>query len=288
MDPIKVILDTDLGDDIDDAWALATCLGHPLIDLAGVATVWQDTQLRAAQTRKLLELAGRPDIPVAAGARDGLDCINALPRNNQADLLSAEDEARLREGRDDGVRLLAELAEANPGATLLTIGALTDAARLIVEFPQAYDKLERVVIMGGHMIPTLAHPEYNTQCDPRASQIVFRSSKPVTMVGLDVTLKCQMTQDDLDTVEAKGTPLSRALIDMTNLWRKLDWAHLPIIHDPLAALVCVEPNLVTLETRRVKVDEVGHIVADAQGEEVAVAVDVRPDDVRRRVVELCG
>ena len=138
MTPTKVILDTDLGDDIDDAWALSVCLGHPGIDLVGVATVWQDTQLRAAQTRKLLELAGRGDIPVAAGSRDGLDAINALPRNNQADLLSAEDEARLREGRNDGVRLLAELCEANPGATLLTIGAPTTMSYLPNSLSRGY------------------------------------------------------------------------------------------------------------------------------------------------------
>jgi purine nucleosidase/pyrimidine-specific ribonucleoside hydrolase len=285
---IRVILDTDLGDDIDDAWALAVCLGHPGIDLVGVATVWQDTQLRAAQTRKLLELAGRVDIPVAAGSRDGLDSINALPRNNQADLLSAEDEARLREGRNDGVRLLAELCAANPGATLLTIGALTNAARLLLEFPAAFAKLARLVIMGGHMSPELPYPEYNTQCDPRASQIVFGGPKPITMVGLDVTLKCVLTQEDLDVVAAKGTPLAAGLCHMTDLWRKVNWPHFPTVHDPLAALVCMEPELVTLETRRVSVDSAGGIVFDDAGQEVAVAVDVKPREVCRRVVELCG
>ena len=288
MDPIKVILDTDLGDDIDDAWALSVCLGHPQIDLVGVATVWQDTQLRAAQTRKLLELAGRGDIPVAAGSRDGLDSINPLPRNNQADLLSPEDEARLREGRNDGVRLLAELCDANPGATLLTIGALTNAARLMLEYPAAFDKIERVVIMGGHMSPELPYPEYNTQCDPRASQIVFAGPKPITMIGLDVTLKCVLTQEDLDVVAGKATPLAQGLSHMTSLWRGVHGGAYPTVHDPLAALVCVEPELVTLETRRVSADGGGWIVFDDAGQEVAVAVDVKPREVCRRVVETCG
>ena len=288
MDPIKVILDTDLGDDIDDAWALAVCLGHPGIDLVGVATVWQDTQLRAAQTRKLLELAGRADIPVAAGSRDGLDSINSLPRNNQADLLSAEDEARLREGRNDGVRLLAELCEANPGATLLTIGALTNAARLMLEFPDAFAKLARLVIMGGHMDAKIPYPEYNTQCDPRASQIVFAGPKPITMIGLDVTLKCVLTQEDLDVVAAKGTPLAQGLSHMTSLWRTVHGGAYPTVHDPLAALVCMEPELVTLETRRVSSDQGGWIVFDDAGQDVAVAVDVKPREVCRRVVETCG
>ena len=67
----KMILDTDIGDDLDDAWALATCIRHPALQLVGVTTVWSDTELRAAQARHLLELAGVSDVEVVNDAKRG-------------------------------------------------------------------------------------------------------------------------------------------------------------------------------------------------------------------------
>lgn len=291
-EPLALLLDTDIGDDIDDAWALSVCINHPLIRLVGVTTVWRDTELRAAQARLLLEKAGVTDVPVAAGTRDGLDRLLAFPRNCQADVLSAEEEARLRQGRCDAVRMLAELAEANPGLVVAPVGPLTNVARFICEYPRAFAQIGKLVIMGGHMRPDLAHPEYNVGCDVRASQIVFSCGKPIQMIGLDVTLRCQMQPGDLEAIEAKNTPLSQAIMVMTRLWQGAGDGQrkhgMPVVHDPLAVLTAVEPELVKWETRRVVIDDQGHCVADDAGNEIQVAVAVDPVPVRRRVVELIG
>ena len=290
--PVPLVLDTDIGDDIDDAWALSVCINHPAIHLVGVTTVWRDTELRAAQARLLLEKAGAADVPVAAGTRDALDRLLTFPRNCQADVLSAEDEARLRQGRCDAVRMLAELAESTPGLVVAPIGPLTNIARFICEYPQAFAKVSRLVIMGGHMRPDRSDPEYNVGCDPRASQIVFSSGKPIQMIGLDVTLRCQMQPEDLEAIAAKKTPLSEAILTMTRLWQGAGDGQrkrgMPIVHDPLAVLTAVEPDLVEWETRRVVIDDEGHCVADERGHEIQVAVQVNPDAVRHRVVELIG
>jgi purine nucleosidase/pyrimidine-specific ribonucleoside hydrolase len=292
-DGIPTIYDTDIGDDIDDAWALSVCLRHPGIDLLGVTTVHRDTELRAAQARRLLELAGRSDVPVAAGARDGLDRAFELWRNNQADVLSAEDEARLRPGRVDGVRFLAELIEANPGCTLLPVGPFTNIGRLIVEFPEAFAKVGRIVLMGGHTMPDRPEAEYNAGVDPRATRLMFAAGKPLTMVGLDVTLRCVMTPAELQAIEAKGTPLSQAILTMTRLWQ----AHVsppggpvrtPCIHDPLAALVSAEPAFVRLERQRIEIDDEGRCARVPGEPNCEVAVGVQPDAVRARIVELIG
>jgi purine nucleosidase len=291
-EPLPLVLDTDIGDDIDDAWALSVCINHPAIRLVGVTTVWRDTELRAAQARLLLEKAGVADVPVAAGARDGLDRLLDFPRNCQADVLSAEDEARLRPGRCDAVRMLAELADSVPGLVVAPVGPLTNVARFICEYPKAFAKIDRLVIMGGHMMADRPNPEYNVYCDPRASQIVFSCGKPIQMIGLDVTLRCQMQPGDLEAIEAKKTPLSDAIMTMTRLWqgagdgrRKLG---MPVVHDPLAVLTAVEPELVQWETRRVAIDDRGNCVASDCGGLVQVAIGVEPDPVRRRVVELIG
>jgi purine nucleosidase/pyrimidine-specific ribonucleoside hydrolase len=290
--PVPILYDTDIGDDIDDAWALSVCLRHPKIDLLGVSTVHRDTELRAAQARLLVELAGAT-VEVAAGSRDGLDRLFPLARNNQADVLSPADEERLRAGRVDGVRFLAERIEANPGCTLLPVGPFTNVGRLIAEFPEAYAKLGRLVIMGGHVRPDLPHPEYNASVDPRATRMMFESGKPLLMVGLDVTLRCVMTLEELAQIEAKGTPLSRAIMTMTRLWQAHvtppgEPVHTPCIHDPLAALVAVEPSFIRTEPMRLTIDEEGRCVRGEGEPNAEVAVDVDPDAVRQRVADLIG
>lgn len=291
-DRIPVLLDTDLGDDIDDAWALSVCINHPQINLVGVTTVWRDSVLRAAQSRLLLEKAGIPEVPVVAGTRDALDRTLDFPRNCQADVLSAEDEARLREGRTDAIRFMAEMADSTPGLVLLPIGPLTNIARFIVEFPESFAKIERLVIMGGHIMPDRVQPEYNVVCDPRASKIVFGCGKPITMIGLDVTLKCQMVPGDLEAINAKGTPLAQAILRMTELWqggpdgqRKKS---MPIVHDPLAALAVVEPDIVQGENLNIDIDEKGNCVVGSGPANALVAQRVDPVRVRARVVELIG
>jgi len=291
--PVPTLYDTDIGDDIDDAWALSVCIRHPRIELLGVTTVHRDTELRAAQARLLLELAGMERVPVVAGSRDALDRIFPLTRNCQADVLSPEDEERLRRGRADAVRFLAEMVDAHPGCTLLPVGPFTNIGRLIVEFPESFAKVGRLVVMGGHLIPDRPEPEYNASVDPRATRLMFQAGKPLLMVGLDVTLRCVMTPDELREIEAKNTPLANAIMTMTRLWQQ----HVsppggplrtPCIHDPLAALVSVEPSFVCTEMARIEIDEEGRCVRTEGEPNVEIATDVDPEAVRRRIVDLVG
>jgi len=94
---MKLFLDTDIGDDIDDAWALAACISHPDIELVGVTTVYGDTEVRAALARLLLERA-HVEVEVVAGTRDTLDRIISLQWPCYADVLDPE-ESSLRNGR---------------------------------------------------------------------------------------------------------------------------------------------------------------------------------------------
>lgn len=290
---IPTLYDTDIGDDIDDAWALSVCLRHPQIELLGVTTVHRDTELRAAQARLLVELAGMSNVPVVAGSRDALDRIFPLVRNCQADVLSAEDEDRLRKGRTDGVRFLAEMIESHPGCTLLPVGPFTNIGRLVVEFPDAFEKVGRLVVMGGHVMPGRVDPEYNASVDPRATRLMFEAGKPLLMVGLDVTLRCVMAPEELDEIEAKHTPLSEALMTMTRLWQQHVSAsggplRTPCVHDPLAALVSVEPSFIKTEPMHIEIDDMGRCVRSDGEPNVEVAVDVDSTAVRRRIVELVG
>lgn len=291
----KIILDTDIGDDIDDAWALATCIRHPDLNLVGVTTVLSDTELRAAQARYILEVAGVEGVEVAAGSRDKLDSIVQIRRNNQADVLSAEDEKRLRQGRTDAIRFLAQKARETDDLVLIPVGPITNIARFIMEFPEDFDRIAGLVIMGGHVMPGRDGPEYNAGADPRATKTVFTCGKPITMIGLDVTLKCRMTQDDLDAIKSKNTPLGNTIIKMTELWQEAGRRgapdaslRMPIVHDPLAVLVAADPPLVTIEPMHIEIDEQGRCIKTAGDPNINVAVDVDSVPVRRKLVELIG
>jgi inosine-uridine nucleoside N-ribohydrolase len=282
-----VLLDTDIGDDIDDAYALAVCLRHPEIDLLGVATVRGDSELRAAQARYLLALEGHPELPVAAGARDSLDKLVPIDRNRQAGVIPAAEEERWRAGRQDGVRALADWSAAHPGAILLTIGQLTNIARFRAEFPEQFALISRLVIMGGHLDASLSYPEYNIACDPRAAQMVFACGKPMLVVGLDVTLKCVMSKEDLDAIRQARTPLSAALAAMTKMWQgenadPQDPPH-PTLHDPLAALALAEPDVLRTVPRRIEIDRHGNFVLSEGKPNVDFAVEV---DARRALDRL--
>lgn len=287
--PLSVLLDTDLGDDIDDAYALGVCLRHPDVRLVGVSTVLGDTELRAAQARYLLALEGRSEIPVAAGSRDPLDALAPIKRNCQAAVLPAHEEERWRAGRQDGVRALAEWSASHPGAVLLAIGPLTNVGRLVTEFPEEFALLSRLVIMGGHMHSEIDYPEWNFRCDPRAAHTVLTAGKPVLLVGLDVTLQCRMTRQDLERISAARSPLCAALSAMTRMWQehaRAETPPLPTLHDPLAALAMVEPQVLTTESRTVEVDRYGNCLRAERPPNVEFAISVPGREAVERVVGL--
>jgi len=282
----RVLLDTDIGDDIDDAWAVALCLRHPEIRLTGITTVWRDTVTRAALARLLVESANVADVEVAAGSRDALDQILDPRKQTYAEVLESR-EQRLKQGRTDAVRFMAETIRNNPGLTLISIGPLTNVARLYLEFPEEFATVSRHIMMCGDLISGKQEPEYNAGCDPRATQIALSTGVPKFVVGLDVTLKCGLLEEDLEALKSKGTALASTLHRMTRLWQKSSGT-LPIMHDPLAVMSAVEEEVIKFKQLRVGSDERGKF-ASIEGEpNVDFAVDVDPGLLRRRLIEIIG
>jgi purine nucleosidase/pyrimidine-specific ribonucleoside hydrolase len=289
---VYVLLDTDIGDDIDDAWALAVCLTHPRINLLGVSTVYGDTVARSVIAHWLIEATGKK-VDVAAGESHPIGKTVQLFRPNQMKAVPEEDELRLKVGRTDGVAFLAEKAKAFDGGelVLLTVGPLTNAAKFLTEYPEAARKITRIVSMVGTLLPDHTEPEYNAAVDPKATRILFESGKSLTMVGLDVTLRCRFSEADLEELGKSEKLLTRRLLALTKAWqdahRRPDGSvPLPILHDPLAALVVVEPELVTLTPMKIVVDERGRTLK-ADGEaNCLVATDVHPSAVVSRLKSL--
>jgi len=260
----QVILDTDIGDDIDDALALGLILASPELELLGVTTVFKHVVARAAQARTILQAAGRPDIPVAAGC--GAVLSPRVTYSSQATLGQVARQAYL-EGElpnqhavalpeaelppmdpRHGVDFLIDTVMAGNGdITIVTVGAMTNLAMAMVKEPRIIGRLPRIVSMAAAF--DRLESEWNIRCDPVAAAIVLGSGAPMRVVGLDVTMQVQFRRQDIDALKASPRPLARVLARSIAEWEAHSgWAHmvqgLPIMHDPLAVASVIDPTLV--------------------------------------------
>ena len=253
-DRLPVILDTDIGSDIDDAVALAYLLRQPRCELVGVTTVTGDVNKRAAMAEILCREGGRTDVPIHAGASSVLLTGCGQPSVPQYD--AVQDRPHRRDWPAmTAIDFLRSTIRRRPGEiTLLTIGPLTNIALLFAIDPELLTLVKQVVSMAGVFFPDRqADPfkvqrEWNVFVDPIASAMVYRArAKDHLSVGLDVTLKCQLPADE---VRRRFTvaPLPTVLA-MAEVWFK----HQKTItfHDPLAAALLFDPTLCSYETGEV-------------------------------------
>lgn len=279
---IKVLLDTDIGSDIDDAVCLAYLLAQPRCELLGITTVTGEAERRARMASALCRVAGK-SIPIFPGEESPLQGEQRQPVAQQAEALA-------RWPHDEGFRFgeatgfLRDTIRQHPGeVVLLTIGPLTNVARLFQEAPDTAGLLKGLVMMGGRFAAPIrgaAHAEWNIRCDARAAALVYATPVRVhRSVGLDVTMRVQMAADEAR--RRFQAPLLRPVLDFAEIWFRRE----PQVtfHDPLAATVLFRENLCRFERGQVRVttdagDDEGLTAwrADAAGPHEA-ALDVDAD-----------
>jgi purine nucleosidase len=267
--PIRAILDTDIGTDVDDCLALALLLGSPEVRLEGVTCVYGDVLLRARMVLKLLGLRGRTDVPVLAGAPKPL--LGRRPvywaGHEGQGLLEPADDA-LQPANEGAVDYLVRTIMANPGEIhLLAIGPLTNVALACLREPRLAGNLASLTIMGGAARGIgnfhLPYAEHNIACDPEAAHVVMTAGAPLTLVPLDVTTRVRIDPADVTRICAAGTPFHAAVagqVERYPRFRDQGWTYL---HDPLAAAVLLLPELVTTEALHVEVALAGHHLSGA-------------------------
>ena len=268
---IPVILDTDIGTDIDDAYALALVIASPELDLQGVTTVSGDTQARARLAAKLLWAAGGAfrRVPVYAGEPG-----KPLPIE-QARWAEHFTSPQLKS--EKAVDYLRREFNARPGKiTLITIGPLTNIGALLKQDPGVAKKIPRIVMMGGSIArgyepgsgPT---PEYNIAADVAASRVVFDSGIPLIVAPLDVTARLQLEGANLRRVSTHLTPVTDALTLLYHLWG----LPAPTLHDPMAIALYLDPSLCETKRLAVEVDAKGFTrVAEGKPANATVALNV--------------
>lgn len=270
---IPVIFDTDIGDDIDDALALALALHSPELDVRAVTTVADDVESRTRLAWKELGVFGRRDIPVVMGAPEPLlDPMRVHP-SAQFNILTSADTIPQTARTPAAMFIVDLLHKSDQPMTLIAIGPLTNVALALKLDPSIKPKIERIVLMGGAYASSPR--EYNINRDRAAAQIVFDSGVPITAVGLDVTLQCKMRQQDVNRLRAATDPRTQFLLRLISLWKNETRQEFPILHDPLAVAVAARPDLIKMSTGRVQVvDGVTKFTEDASDKtQVATQVD---------------
>ncbi len=254
--PIPVLLDTDIGSDIDDAVALAYLLRQPQCDLLGVTTVSGEPEKRAALARAVCRAAGREDVPVHVGLAAPLLAAPLQPHAPQAEVLAEPAPS----SHPTAVDFLRETIRDRPGEiTLLAIGPLTNLAVLFALDPEIPTLLKQLVLMGGlfyggsvgHSGATGA--EWNMRCDPHAAAMVFQAPVPrLLVVGLDVTERCRMPSEEVRERFTQAGPPLDFVLQMAEVWfrEKSEMT----FHDPLAAATIFAPELCRTERQPIEVD----------------------------------
>jgi len=274
----KIIIDTDIGDDIDDALAIALALKSPELEIAGITTVWGRVDLRTRLALKLLQVFNRPDIPVATGTGIALCGRQDTHIPSQTQIVGPEEKLQPR-AEQDAVDFIISMVKTHPKEILLLpIGALTNVASAISKEPHLKRDLKGIVLMGGVIGEKMA--EYNISCDPEAADIVFSSGIPIKMIGLDVTMKCRLTGDELSRILKDKKTTGRFLSELIYIWQGGNPQAYPVLHDPLAVATVIDPAIVKTERKAIEVDigsgaERGFtkVVSGEPNAEVAVEVE---------------
>ncbi len=247
----KIILDTDIGDDVDDAYALALIVNQPNVKLLGVTTAFGETKERAELAAKLLAVMGRGSVPVYAG------------RRGEAKIRGQYAWARGYAGKnlksEPAVEFLRREIERAPGEiTVCAIGPLTNIGDLLTRYPETKSKIKRIVIMGGAVYVGYGTdpkpvPEWNIKCDPPAARAVYESGVPLVMAGLEVTAMMQLDKDRRTTLAGIGTPTTDALMALTYLWEQ----QTPTLFDPVAVAYACGHSFADEERKHVVVEDSG-------------------------------
>lgn len=212
MNKIPLIIDTDIGSDIDDTWALAAVFGDAAFDVRLVSTVWEDVHYKCALVRKLAAAAGR-SVPVVAGAATPVQCSA-----QRAWLEGPVPAAPL------DLEAAWERAAGEGPVTVLALGPMTNIARVLRARPQLAGKLRIVAMIGavykGYINEDAPAAECNAALDPAAFRAVLQSGVPVTCAPLDVCRDYIVDGQDFAALRASRAPLARAVLENYAVWHR--------------------------------------------------------------------
>jgi len=269
--PWRTIVDTDPG--VDDALALLLAMRSPELKIEAIAAVAGNVplELTLPNALRMVEIAGRTDIPVAAGAKSPLvrRLVTAAYAHGENGLGGAVfPEPKIKAVAQPAAEFIRQIVRKYPGeVTLLTIGPLTNIATALNSDPELAGMVRGLVMMGGSLSGGNITPaaEFNVYVDPEAARIVFQSGIPITMVGLDVTRKTSLTDEHLRVLEQGSDAVSQAAAKIARnaIQHNRDQGFLvgPNMHDSLAVAALLDPSILKWKEYYVDVETAGELTA---------------------------
>lgn len=275
---IPILFDTDIGTDVDDAFALGLILASPEIDLRGVTTAGAQAMDRAWIVCRFLTHVNRGTIPVAYGREPQSDeSINWQIQYRRHPAVVWNRTVRPR--KESAVEFLYQQLKAEPGKlTIVAVGPLTNIARLLRENPDAKPWIKRIVCMAGSVRVGYSgrkppEVEWNVRCDRAAAQTVFRSGVPLLVAPLDATTILKLDKPRRDRLFAACTPLTYQLQTLYQLWEQ----ETPTLYDPVAVALTIDERFCDVEQLHLTVDDKGMTRVGDGKPNARVATSVRRD-----------
>ncbi|MGB9467606.1 MAG: nucleoside hydrolase [Candidatus Acidiferrum sp.] len=254
--PERIIIDTDIGDDIDDAFALALALKSPELEILGISTTFGDTEARAKIVDRILGEAGRSDIPVLAGTPTHTTNVMNQRRYGEGGHFA-------RAAHPNAVDFILDEIRRYPGQiTLIAIGPLRNVGALIDKDPETFLKLKRVVMMGGSIECGYGElwfcpergpdAEWNIINDIPSAKKLFLSGVPLYVMPLDST-QLKLDETKRAFLFKQGTPLTDALTLLYHEWGQ----QTPTLFDPVTVAYILDPKICPVEPMHIRVDDKG-------------------------------
>jgi len=278
--PEKIVIDTDIGDDVDDAFALALAVRSPELQVLGVMTTFGDTEARAKIVDRFLAEVGRAEIPVLAGKA-------AATKNPMSQRRYGEGGHFAKSLHADAVEFLLEQIRKYPGEiTLIAIGPLMNVGAAIDKDAATFRKLKRVVMMGGsvrrgygdlgYTAPVAAMPEWNILNDVASAQKLFGAGVPLFVMPLDST---QLKMDEVKRafLFSQGTAVTDQLAVLYHLWGQ----ETPTLFDPMTVVFVLRPELCPVQGLHIRVDEKGFTREEPGAVNAQVCLESNAEDFFR-------
>jgi inosine-uridine nucleoside N-ribohydrolase len=274
--PRRVIIDTDPG--VDDSFAILLALRSPDIKVDALTIVFGNVtvDIGTQAALRLVEVAGRTDVPIARGAEAPLTRRFQMQNGHGPDgMLGKADTFPIPKTQPvttPAVELMRDLIRRNPGKiSLIPVGPLTNIAMLLRLDPGIARMIPEIVLMGGSISGGNMTPaaESNIWHDPEAAQIVFHSGIPITMIGLDVTRKVEFKEKYVRELEASSDPVAQAagrlgragVRSVPGVNGAASTLVGRVLHDPLAMAVFIDPSIVTTQKCHIEVETAGEFTA---------------------------
>jgi len=280
QDKQKIILDCDLGDDIDDAFAVALVLISPEFEVLGLVMDYGNTPKRAQIACKMLYEIGREDIPVVVGRK--------TKEHYSPQFYWGEGFSKVKPIKTPAADFIIQNLRKYPGEVILiTVGPVPNIKDVLDKDPEALNLAKHIYSMFGSFYmgyerDPVPDAEWNVRCDVEASKAFASSGAPITYIPLDITTFIRLNEANRKKLLMRQSPLTNALIGLYTLWGH----ETPVLYDVVAIGMVLWPDLFLTRPAYVKVIDGGYTVIDeSQKPNSKIGMYINENEFIRRIME---